>query len=412
MPRPAKGPHLWFREDRFNPKTGKLISAGQWLIIDAGRQTGTGCDRDGVVEAESRLAEYILEKNGRPVRKERDIELITVAEVIRVFVDDCFDKQVNQRTFKGRMIRLNEWWGPKKLAEVNGQTCREYVASRGSPGGARRDLEDLRAAITYHAKEGLHRGEVRVSLPEKGPPRDRWLTRSEAARLIWAAWRYREMQTRHRGPDKGKKLPTKKRTLQHVARFILLALYTGTRAGAVASASPYRKEGHAWVDLEAGVFYRLAEGKRATRKRQPPVRLPDHLLAHLRRWQRTAISTSHFVEHNGKPVVEVSNGFAKAVELAGLEGKVTPHTLRHTAATWQMQNGVPIWEAAGFLGMSEEVLRSTYGHHHPDYQKAAAAGFRPKRPSNEIPMKTRDETGTNVNNSERKNANNDDKSTT
>ena len=59
-----------------------------------------------------------------------------------------------------------------------------------------------------------------------------------------------------------------------------------------------------------------------------------------------------------------------------LEGKVTPHTLRHTAATWLMQNGVPMWEAAGFLGMSKEILEKTYGHHHPDHMKAAALGFR------------------------------------
>jgi hypothetical protein len=28
-----------------------------------------------------------------------------------------------------------------------------------------------------------------------------------------------------------------------------------------------------------------------------------------------------------------------------------------------MQRGVPIWEAAGFLGMSPEVLQEVYGHH-------------------------------------------------
>jgi hypothetical protein len=38
-----------------------------------------------------------------------------------------------------------------------------------------------------------------------------------------------------------------------------------------------------------------------------------------------------------------------------------------------MQRGVPIWEAAGFLGMSPEVLQDTYGHHHPDYLVGAAA---------------------------------------
>jgi hypothetical protein len=29
-------------------------------------------------------------------------------------------------------------------------------------------------------------------------------------------------------------------------------------------------------------------------------------------------------------------------------------------------------EAAGFLGMSAEVLLSTYGHHHPDFLRGAA----------------------------------------
>jgi integrase len=59
--------------------------------------------------------------------------------------------------------------------------------------------------------------------------------------------------------------------------------------------------------------------------------------------------------------------FKRAVSLSKLEGKVSPHTLRHTAATWLMQIGVSTWEAAGFLGMSEKTLRDVYGHHHPDY---------------------------------------------
>lgn len=378
MSRPKKGPRLWFRPERFHPKTGKRIAAGQWIIIDGTKQIGTRFALDEVISAEERLAEYVLEQF-QPPRVERDIEAITVADVLTVFDADCREGQANKRTFDGRIERLNAWWGAMKLAEVNGQKCRAYVKERGSPGGARRDLEDLRAAINYHAKEGLHRGVVRVSLPEKGEARDRWLTRTEAAKLIWAAWRFRETQRRHRGVDTGKKLATKKKPLQHVARFILIALYTGTRAGAVASASPYRKEGHSWVDLDAGLYYRLAEGKKATKKRQPPAPIPDHLLAHMRRWKAKKIATSHFVEHNGAPVAEVSKGFAHAVELAKLEGEVSPHTLRHTAATWLMQNGVEIWEAAGFLGMSEKLLRDTYGHHHPDFLRKAAAGFRRRK---------------------------------
>jgi hypothetical protein len=96
-------------------------------------------------------------------------------------------------------------------------------------GGTRRDLEDLRAAIGHHAAEGYHREIAKVSLPEKGEPRDKWLTRSDAAKLIWTCWRYREMQRKSRRPMENVKVPTSKRPLRHLARFILLGIYSGTR---------------------------------------------------------------------------------------------------------------------------------------------------------------------------------------
>jgi hypothetical protein len=55
-------------------------------------------------------------------------------------------------------------------------------------------------------------------------------------------------------------LATDKRPLQHLARFILIGLYRGTRASAIASASPYRQDLHSFIDLEQGIFYRLAIG--------------------------------------------------------------------------------------------------------------------------------------------------------
>jgi hypothetical protein len=69
--------------------------------------------------------------------------------------------------------------------------------------------------------------------------------------------------------------------------------------------------------------------------------------------------------------------------LANLPGKVTPHTLRHTAATWLMQAGVNKWEAAGFLGMSVEMLDQVYGHHHPNHlrKEAHAIGYGRRRQS-------------------------------
>ena len=54
------------------------------------------------------------------------------------------------------------------------------------------------------------------------------------------------------------------RTLRHVARFVLIGPYTGTRVAAIAAASRRKNEGHSCVDLDRGIYHRLAIGRRAT----------------------------------------------------------------------------------------------------------------------------------------------------
>lgn len=139
-----------------------------------------------------------------------------------------------------------------------------------------------------------------------------------------------------------------------------------------------RGEVRSYVDLDSGMFYRLAEGKRETKKRQPPVPIPPRLLAHLQRWKAKGLVWRHVIEWYGEPIKSVKTAFKSAASLAGLGTDVTPHTLRHTAATWLMQAGVDKWEAAGFLGMSVEMLDRVYGHQHPLYlrQAANAIGYR------------------------------------
>src|SRR5260370_31657671 len=185
-------------------------------------------------------------------RRVRNIEDIPIADVLSIYLDAQLDKLRSRfnvdsesdetvpaiRKFKRRIERLNEWWGAKVLGEVNGEACRSYTRRRRKKGGARRDLEDLRAAIGHHAAGGYHREIVKVSLPEKGEPRDKWLTRSDAAKLIGICWRYREMQKKSRRPMENVKPPTSKHPLRHLARFTLLGIYSGTRAGAIAAAAP------------------------------------------------------------------------------------------------------------------------------------------------------------------------------
>jgi len=308
-----------------------------------------------------------------------------VADVLALYARDIAPRHARPKETAHRIGALLAFFGEKTLAEINGALCRQYAGQRSTDTAARRELEDLRAAINHHRREGLCSEIVEVVLPQERPPRERWLTRAEAARLIWSAWRYREIQ-------KGK--ATDRRSRRHVAKFILLSLYTGTRAAAVCTAALERMPGRGWIDLDRGVFYRRPAGRRETNKRQPPVPLPDQILAHLRRWKR--LGQRFAVEWNRQPIKAIEKAFAHSVRDAGLTPDVTPHTLRHTAATWLMQSGTDLWEAAGFLGMTVETLHERYGHHHPDHLSGAKNAFSRHRVRHRMDATDREQTKTNV----------------
>jgi integrase len=105
----------------------------------------------------------------------------------------------------------------------------------------------------------------------------------------------------------------------------------------------------------------------------------NDLLPPLRRARLRGTEMGFVINDNGARLGDVKRGFASACRHAGLEG-ASPHTLRHTAATWLMQAGVDIWEASGFLAMTRETLERVYGHHHPDYLRNAADAL--SRPRN------------------------------
>lgn len=271
-----------------------------------------------------------------------------------------------------RVIALIKWWGDKSLADVNGRNCRAYAEAKGNRGGARRDLQDLSAAIGYHLEQGFHREIVKVELPERGKPRDRYLTRGEIARLVWAAWTMREVQNRDRSGLAKNSLPTRKRTGKHLARAILLAYYTGSRIGTALTAAFIAGAGRSYIDLDRHLFFRLPEGKTETKKRQPPCKIGDRLMSHLKRWKERGLCAHYVVEWEGKPVKSIKTAWSRAIDKAGLGSGVVPHTLRHSRATHLKQAGISSFDVAQALGMSEQMVEQVYGHFSPDYMDRAA----------------------------------------
>lgn len=331
MPRRRSAPRLYLDGKR-----------NQWVIREGSNFVRTGCAESDRSGAEKRLAAYLGQKH-----KPEGGPSPLIADVLLVYAREHLPHTKAAKNSVYNINNLARFWGALSLSGITARACREYAAGR-PRAAARRDLETLRAAIGYWVREyGPVHSPPTVVLPGKPEPRDRWLTRAEAARLARRA-----------------------RLTKHLARFILLGLYTGTRSGALLSMT--------WdqIDLERGVMRRRAIGMAEdSRKRTPPVRLGKRILAHLRRWHRldAPLGVKYLCHYEGVRVAKLRRSFPQAAKRAGLIG-VTPHTLRHTCATWMMHRGVPIFEAAGFLGMSVEMLSRTYGHHHPDYQKQAAGG--------------------------------------
>jgi hypothetical protein len=305
MPRRSLGARLEIKPavKRRDGYTSKAV----WIIRDGKDRESTGLTVDAYPRAsdpilQAKLADYIARKHKPSREGSRHPAQILVSEVLAIYLEDCAPKVARPAEVAQRTEKLAAWWGDKTLADVNGPNCRAYAAHRGNK-VVRRELEDLRAAINHHRKEGLCAEIVEVVLPERSPPRERWLTRQEAARLVWAAYRYREIQN-WRGTDR--------RTRRHVARFILIALYTGTRAGAILAAALMPLAGHPWIDLQRGcsiaALRALGRRKNASLPSGSPIAF-QRTCAAGNGWgcaigspsSGTAIRSKTFIEHSATP---------------------------------------------------------------------------------------------------------------
>jgi integrase len=284
-----------------------------------------------------------------------------LSEVLSIYAEEHAVTAKDPVRILSAIDALLPFWGKLTASTVKAETCRRYgkyrVTSKGLPPGQtraiadatiRRELGTLRAAIGYCHSEGYLLTKPPVTLPPKPAAKDRWLSRDEVARLIRAA--------------------RQSKRAKHLAHFILIGLYTGTRKDAVLRLHFHPNTIGGWIDAEHGLLYRRGVAERTSKKRQPPARLPNRLLAHVKRW--VAKGDRFPVQYQGGRCGDIKTAWTAIAEAAGMPD-VTPHTLRHTAITWAMQRGAAIWDVAGFFGASVETIENTYGHHHPDHQESA-----------------------------------------
>jgi integrase len=356
MPRHKSPPRLWL-------KPADRGRAAVWIIKDGEDRVGTGCGAKDVRGAKEALARYIDSTFAPP--KGLGAQDLLIDEIVTAYLKDYAHHSRSREFLFATAKPILVWWSGKTLASVNGTACRAYVVWRTSQTyrgrnisdqSARHDLKTLRSAINWYKREvDTSLNVPTVTLPARAPARkDYWLSRQEVAARIRAA--RKSYQTRH------------------VARMILIGVYTGTRPGA-SLALRWAPSTHAgWFDLEAGVLHRAGTGARQSNKRQPLAKIHFKLLPHLRRWRAADLphGITNVVHYLGEPVAKLRRSWDSVARLAGSTRKDGPHVLRHTAATWQMRAGTDVFEAAGYLGMTVETLLDIYGHHHPSFQEKAA----------------------------------------
>jgi integrase len=331
MPRPSAGAKLWFDEKR-----------EKWTISDGKNKRRTSCTRLEVRAAEKELQLYIAEKH--TVNDSSN----AIADVLMAYVDEVVTGKISEREIMASLKPINAWWGDKLLTDINVANCRAYARSRGqAQPSARNELSYLRASLRHWNKNHAPIVIPEITMPPKSPARQRVLTRSEAAAFLWAA-----------------------RKVPHVARFFILAWYTGSRKAVILNLR--------WpmIDLNGRILRRKPAGAAETKKRAPPIPIGGRLLAHLRRWRRLDGNRElliYFPGRSGDNAIKQSDrAWHKVREMAELSDDVTPHVLRHTRATEMLKQGVTVWDVGQFLGMSVDLVQSTYGHCIPGWLQGAA----------------------------------------
>ena len=77
------------------------------------------------------------------------------------------------------------------------------------------------------------------------------------------------------------------------------------------------------------------------------------------------------VEYGSKQLLSIKKGFEAATKRAGV--KATPHSLRHSAAVWMAEDGIPMAVIAQFLGHSDSrITETTYARFSPQFLSNAA----------------------------------------
>lgn len=242
---------------------------------------------------------------------------------------------------------LHRIWGNLTPEEITREEAARFIRIRRnsgcSDGTVRNDLAYIQAALGFAARNGIIREAPAIAKPPVPRPRDKWLARENLSKLIEGAGEF------------------------HVKLFIVLAITTAGRPKHILQLTWER------VDLDRRTI-RFDNYTERTRKGRATVPINDTALEHLK-IAREAAQTDWVIEVDGRPIKSIKKGVKAAAKRAGMPW-VSQYVLRHTAAVWMAQAGVPIPEIGQYLGHSNvSTTYKTYARYSPEYLRTAAAAL-------------------------------------
>ena len=305
-----------------------------------------------MVAAKAFLGRWLLLEQEQPVPDPEKEP--TISELWKFYDEKHIQKNVAAPASLAECWKnLEAHFGSSTVSQVSQDTVDAYEQKRRSGrigrgagnGTIRKELAALRACLNWCAdpkRRILNATKLPMfDLPPDGEPRDRWLRTPEIKKLLEAA----NEVSRKMGNRMGRG-----------ERFCWLALETAARAEAIRQLTWDR------VDFEQWTIDYNVPGRRLTKKRRTVVPVSQALREPLLRMYAERLADDGHVLDTDAEVWKLVKTIAANAGLID----VSPHVLRHTAATHMARRGVPLWLIAKVLGNTLAMVERVYAKHCPD----------------------------------------------
>ena len=277
----------------------------------------------------------------RAVRKQQ--ASYTVGQLWEMWLEERAADRLRNDIYNANWVALGPSFASRSPDLLNAQDFRDYAELRFRAGKAswtvHTELSRLRSCLKWAVETHLIARRPKVWVPTPGKHRERVLSFDEARALV-------------AGALKGD---------PHVYLFVVVAFATGARHGALLDLVWER------IDFAAGLiaFDEVLKPDPMSKSWRK-----GRALVPMNRAARMALETAfagrqtrYVIEHGGRRLKSIRCGFAAAVERAGLfpAAGITPHTIRHTVASW-LEDRVNDARRAQLLGHSGMRTLPVYTH--------------------------------------------------